>query len=232
MNFEIVPAYDVSLGEQTQVMNAAFANYIGGWTDQDAGAFARFVVLQGTDLFYSRLIRADGELVGFCYFGRTGNVPRCTGMGIVPAARGSGAANYLLDHVIDEAKQRGDAAMVLEVIQQNPRAHKLYRRSGFVETDELLGWRRTAGLPLAVRAWPEIEEVDLLQVLNTPNDREYPQLPWQVTRHCAAKLPVARAYRAGAACVVLGNLADKRRACMHSSPAQQTSRAGSSSAIC
>jgi GNAT superfamily N-acetyltransferase len=205
MKFEIVPAHDLSLGEQARIINDAFAGYVGGWTDMNAETFARFIYLQGTDLFYSRFIRADGELVGFCYFSRTADVPRCTGMGIVPAARGSGAAGYLLDRVLEEAKERGDRAMILEVIQQNPRAHALYRGRGFAEIDQLLGWRRAADLPLPGGEWPHVEEIDVLEALRTPNAQEYPQLPWQVTRHCAAKLPVARAYRAGEVCLLLGD---------------------------
>ncbi|MDQ2659340.1 MAG: hypothetical protein M3Y03_02860, partial [Verrucomicrobiota bacterium] len=57
MDFRIIPAAELSLAEQARVVNAAFANYIAGWSEMDADALARFLLLQGADLFYSRVVR-------------------------------------------------------------------------------------------------------------------------------------------------------------------------------
>ena len=62
MNFEIVPAAAVPLDEQARLANAAFAGYVGGWVDMDAISFARFLMIQGADLFHSRLVRVNGTL--------------------------------------------------------------------------------------------------------------------------------------------------------------------------
>ena len=108
MQSEIVPAADISLGEQASVANAAFAGYVGGWADMDAAALARFLQLQGSDLFLSRFIRNADGLVGFAYINRTGNILRLSGMAVVPSARGTGAARQLLDHLVSEGRSRGD----------------------------------------------------------------------------------------------------------------------------
>ena len=75
-------------------------------------------MLQGTDLFYSRLVRMNGELAGFGYINRTANILRLSGMALIPSARGTGAAAHLLNHLFDEAKANADATMMLEVIDQ------------------------------------------------------------------------------------------------------------------
>src|SRR3712207_493805 len=121
MSFEIVPAAELSPAEQAALANAAFANYVGGWTNMNAESLARFLLLQGTDLYYSRFLRVAGELAGFGYINRTGDVLRLSGMAFIPSARGTGAAAHLLEHLLGEARERGDRLMTLEVIQQNPR---------------------------------------------------------------------------------------------------------------
>ena len=205
MNLEIVPAHELSLNEQAQVANRAFAGYVGGWTDLDAGALARFLTLQGSDVVYSRFIRLESELVGFGYINRTANILRLSGMGIVPEARGSGAARMLIDQLLEEGEQRGDEAMLLEVIEQNPRAHAVYRRHGFRELGRLLGWRRAAaaGPPQddAIRG----DEVSILSALRIPAARDYPELPWQISRHAIAKAPIARAFRTETVCLIIGD---------------------------
>ena len=125
MSFALVPAVDLPLAEQALVANRAFAGYIAGWADLDAAGLARFLSLQGADLFFSRFVRWNGELAGFGYINRTGDYPRLAAMALTPAARGSGAATFLLQRLFAEAQARGDHAMILEVIEQNPRAVRL-----------------------------------------------------------------------------------------------------------
>lgn len=205
MQFEIIPAHELSLAEQAVVANKAFAGYIGGWTDLDAGTLARFLTLQGADLFYSRIIRMDGELVGFGYINRTGTILRLAGMGIIPDARGSGAARALLDKLFSEAEERGDEAMVLEVIEQNPRAVALYRRHDFRDLARLTGWRRSGGGSPPEHASIVGDEVPVLQALRIPAAMDYPELPWQISRHAAAKALVTRAFRTETVCIIIGD---------------------------
>jgi hypothetical protein len=42
----------------------------------DAISFARFLMVQGADLFHSRLVRVNGTLAGFGYITRTANIVR------------------------------------------------------------------------------------------------------------------------------------------------------------
>jgi GNAT superfamily N-acetyltransferase len=206
MNFEIVPAVDVPLGKQADVFNAAFAGYFVPLGKMDAPGLARFLCAQGADLCHSRFVRADETLAGFGYINRTGDVPRLAGMGTVPDFRRTGAAAFLLSQLLEEAKARGDAAMVLEVFEQNAPALALYRRYQFTQIARLFGWRRTASALLASHDPEDFEEKSVIDVSQMPNAFEYPEIPWQISRHAMLKLPTARAFGNAQACVVIGDV--------------------------
>jgi len=209
MNFEIVPAHELALAEQARIFNLAFAGYLAGWSEMDAAALARFLCAQGADLCYSRFVRVSGANVGFGYINRTGNVPRLAAMGTVPAARRTGAAAYLLSQLLEEARTRGDAAMMLEVFEQNLPALVLYRRYGFTETARLPGWRRTAKVASLQNRSSAVEEISLIDASQMPNAFEYPNIPWQISRYAVLKAPGARAFRNDAVCVVIGETSVK-----------------------
>lgn len=202
MSFAIVPAAEVPLAEQALVANRAFANYVAGWADLDATGLARFLSLQGADLLSSRFVSVDGKLAGFGYLNRTGNIPRLAGMALEPAARGTGASAYLLRHLCEESSLRGEPAMILEVIEQNPRAHAFYQREGFRNLGRLCGWRGAGNEHPQQKAYA-VEEIPILDALRMPAARDYPDLPWPITRYAAAKQFDVRAYRAPRACVFI-----------------------------
>ena len=52
---------------------------------------------------------------------------------VVPDLEGRGIGSALLTGLIDEARRRGAADVLLEVRADNPRAQALYRRFGFVQ---------------------------------------------------------------------------------------------------
>jgi GNAT superfamily N-acetyltransferase len=203
MSFEIIPAHDVPFAQQADLFTQAFAGYVGGSFDLNAEALARFVFHQGIDICHSRFLRTAQGLVGFAYINRTGNISRLAGMGVVPAARREGSARQLLLHLLEESRTRGDQAMVLEVIEQNPAAHQLYRREGFREIARLLSWRRKpAAIPDSA---DEPEEISLTIASQMPSANEFPELPWQISRHAIAKVAGGRAFRTGNAIAVIGD---------------------------
>lgn len=118
-------------------------------------------------------------------------------------------ARRLMLTLLEEAKARGEEAMVLEVIEQNPPAHTLYRGHGFREVTRLCGWRRrveggSVGKPLP-ESRQTLEEISLTRASQLPNALEYPELPWQISRHAVAKLAIGRAFRTENAVVVIGD---------------------------
>ena len=203
MNFEIVPAHEISLADQANVFNGAFAGYVAGSFQMNASSLATFMCGHGVDLCHSRFARNDkGALVSFGFINRTGNITRLAGMGTIPAARRTGAARFLVSYLLDEAQARGDAAMMLEVIEQNPAAVALYHSCGFREVCRLFGWRIDTNrdqLPVG-----ELQEIPLTEALGLVAPLDYPELPWQISRHAAAKVVSGRAFRAGDAVVIIG----------------------------
>ncbi len=57
---------------------------------------------------------------------------------VMPQSRGLGVASALIQAVIDAARQRGAASVVLETAATNHGAQALYRRLGFVQDTEFL----------------------------------------------------------------------------------------------
>ena len=205
MKFEIIPAHEVTLAEQAIIFTEAFAGYLAGSIPMDAESLARFLSVQGVDLCYSRFVRAAGKLAGFGYINRTGNISRLAAMGVVPSARRAGAARYLLLHLLDEARNRRDNTMMLEVFEQNPGAHALYSSNGFREITRLFGWRRKEDVDLTDAAAGLIEEISLLAASETPSAFDYPEIPWQISRHAVLKLAAAQAFRIGDTAIVIGD---------------------------
>jgi len=204
MTLEIIPAHDVPLADQAQIFSRAFAGYVGGSFEMDAAGLARFVSLQGADLCYSRFAQTPEGLAGFAYINRTANISRIGGMGVVPEARRAGLARRLLVHLLEEAQTRGDQAMMLEVIEQNPAAHRLYAQQGFRETGHLSGWRRKANTLARESARP-LEEISLIRTSQIPSALEYPDLPWPISRHAIAKSAARCAFHSGPALIVVGD---------------------------
>ncbi len=202
MKFELLPAHEVSLKEQAETFNRAFRGYLAGWSDIDAAGLSGLVCAQGVDLNHSRFARLDGALAGFGYVSRTGNVSRLAGMGVVPEARRTGTAAFLVSQLLSEAKSRSDEAMVLEVFEQNIPGLALYRRHGFRELMRLFGWR---GRNLETPSSATVEEISLLAVNEIRNGADFPEIPWQISRHAVAKLAQATAYKGDNACVVISN---------------------------
>jgi|ERR1700736_567697 len=203
MKFEIVPAHELSLAEQARVFTEAFAGYLIGSIELDATGLGRFLCGQGADLCYSRFVRSkSGELAGFGYINRTGNISRLAGMGTVPTARRTGAAAFLLSHLLDEAKARGDETMMLECFEQNAPALVLYHQHKFREVGRLFGWRGRGGGKSEQSDQPEKLSVLTASQMRSPLD--YPELPWQISRFAMVKIPNARAFSLSGQCVVIG----------------------------
>ena len=109
-----------------------------------------------------------------------------------------------MDQLIHEAQQRGDHEMVLEVIEQNEPAVKLYRKSGFQNIRRLIGLIRNNAKE---SGRSELHEVDLREMGKLISQYGLSDLPWQFSGESIAQMnPPARAYCKGQAYVVVSNL--------------------------
>ena len=202
MTFEIIHAHDVPLAAQAVTFTEAFRGYLGGSFAMDAATLGRFIHAQGIDLCYSRFARSAAGLCGFGYITRTGDLSRLAGMGVLAASRRTGVARGVLRHLLDEARARGDRMMVLEVIEQNPPACALYEKEGFRSVTRLCGWRRPPSGTTTDQP-QQFSEISLAAASQIPSAREFPELPWQISRHAVAKLESGRAFASDRALAVI-----------------------------
>ncbi len=150
----------------------------------------------------SRVAYVEGEPVGLVLMARRGRESRVAGMGVVPAWRHRKLGGAMLHPLLEDARARGDARMLLEVIEQNAPAVALYTRLGFQRVRRLVGFSG-APPPASADARAALEEVD-------PADcaRLLPAgLPWQLSPATVAGLTSpARAFRLGPAVAVVADV--------------------------
>jgi len=203
MKFEIVPSYDVPIAEQARVFTEAFAGYVAGSFQFNPTTLATFLSAQGIDLCYSRFVRdGDGRLISFGFINRTSDISRLGAMGTIAAGRRSGAGRFLVSHLLQEAQNRGDRQMFLEVFEQNPAAIALYEAHGFKSVVRLHGWRSSTTNPESET--DTIQEISMTEALQLPHGVDYPEIPWQISRHAMAKVARPRVFRYGDIAAIIG----------------------------
>jgi ribosomal protein S18 acetylase RimI-like enzyme len=82
-------------------------------------------------------LRLGADVIGTCVFMRSWEHPNevnLLSMGILPGFRGQGFGQRCLEGVLDRLRRAGLLAVRLMVAEDNRRARKVYRDSGFTET--------------------------------------------------------------------------------------------------
>jgi GNAT superfamily N-acetyltransferase len=125
-------------------------------------------------------------------------------MAVVPEARRSGVGRAGVRQLLAEAKARGERTMVLEVIEQNEPAVKLYESGGFKKVRRLIGFAGPGAPGVAVP--PGLTEVDLRDMAEIVTHDGLRDLPWQLSGETLAQLtPPSLAYRLNGSWVALSN---------------------------
>lgn len=206
---KVVVAADHSLQALAACFTAAFDGYIAGSFVLDAATLPRFLLRQGADLALSRCVADDaGELLGVCFVADFAGRRRIGGMGVVPKARGTGAARLLLARVIDDARAAGRDTLELEVVLENTPAVRLYRAHGFVDGAPLWGYSRAPGAPVAAEEVPK--RIGMRRASRWLLGRGLPDLPYQVSGHALATPdPAPTLWRIGRAMILFVETAPK-----------------------
>jgi ribosomal protein S18 acetylase RimI-like enzyme len=146
----------------------------------------------------------DGDAaVGAGLVARRGWTSRLAAMSIVPEARRHGAGAFLVRELLQASRARGERAMVLEVIESNEPAVRLYRTLGFEVVHRLVGLKREPAPVTATPSNADLETADIRDVARLVS-LHAPDLPWQVSGESLAQSgPPARAFeRDGAFAIV------------------------------
>lgn len=174
----LVAADQLDAARLVDAFEAAFADYLIGPFSMDATRWPLFLARQRADLALSRAVVNDaGEVQGFALVAPRPGRWRLAGMGVRPAARGSGVSRQLMDDFVARGEEKGLDALELEVFEQNEPAVRLYRRYGFDTRHRLFGYRSAArgGPPVATS-----DEVGREAALAWLNARSVSDLPLQV----------------------------------------------------
>jgi ribosomal protein S18 acetylase RimI-like enzyme len=155
------------------------------------------------DLESSRIAFLDDVPVGVAFIARRGWTTRLAAMALVPEARQQGVGEHCVRLVMDEARARGERTMVLEVIEQNDRARRLYERCGFRIVGRLVGFEGavTGGSATDAPVPVDVHEVARALIAHGPTD-----LPWQLSGETLGQaVPPATGYRSEHAWIAISD---------------------------
>jgi GNAT superfamily N-acetyltransferase len=202
MDFDTVTAFNYPLPDLVRFLNQGFEGYFVP-IHIDTVAFLTMLRKDGIDLTASRVLLADERPCGIALIARRGWTSRLAAMGIATEMRSKGAGSWFMEQLVQEALQRGDREMSLEVIEQNEPAVKLYRKSGFQTVRRLIGFLRKEA---EKKEKDSLTEIDLREMGRLIAEQGLSDLPWQLSGESIAQMnPPARAYCKGHAYVAISS---------------------------
>ena len=206
MVFVARPASNYSIPELVDLLNRGFEEYfIPIYFNNDM--FSNMLRKDGIDLADSRVLIADNQEcgIGLIASRRALHASRVAAMGIAKETRGKGAGSWFMKVLIDDACDRGDREMVLEVIEQNEPAVQLYRKYGFESVRRLVGFT-LKGREVPQKEGSELREIGLPVISQLILQYGLPDLPWQLSGKSLTEMsPPLHAYCMGQAYIVISN---------------------------
>jgi len=205
LDFDTLPASNYPLPDLVQFLNRGFEDYSVP-IQFNTVTFSNMQRKDGIDLPLSRVLIVDDQPSGIALIAHrdTRRASRLAAMGIAREVRGKGAGTWFMDGLIREARRRGDHEMVLEVIEQNEPAVRLYRRSGFQTVRRLIGFVRTDARENERSALYKVELRELGRLIS---QQGLADLPWQLSGESLAQMDSpACAYSNGKAYIAMSNL--------------------------
>jgi ribosomal protein S18 acetylase RimI-like enzyme len=191
-----------AVDELVATLNRCFEGYLFPVRFDRQNVF-KMVRVDGADLSASVVIQYEGKIAGVALIARRGWNCRLASMSIDPNFRGKRIGTMLTEFLIGAARERGDRHCVLEVIEQNEPALRLYQSAGFVPVRRLLGYSTEA---IEGKEDAALEEVDPVDVGVAVSRWGVDDPPWQISPHTLTALgPPHRAFRLGPAAATISN---------------------------
>ncbi len=191
MDLELQSVLEYGVANTAKLLNVGFSDYLVP-IHIGLEQFYGMLRYDSIDINFSRVVIRDGKGVGAALVARRGWSSRLAGMAISPDARGQGVGRGLMNALIEEAKERGDRRMELEVIEQNSPAVCLYQNAGFSTLRRLVSYR----LEKSEGASVPVEEIDLRAMGRLLSSFGIADIPWQISGETLAHFgPPFKAYR-------------------------------------
>jgi len=197
----------IDLNAAADALRRGFADYFVP-IPVDRAMLLEMLAHDGVAASLSRLILRDDKPVGCALIARRGWTSRLAGMAIIPEARAEGIGRSTMEALMAQARERGDRRMVLEVIEQNEPALKLYESLGFERVRRLISLERPApqDADTGLAEAPDLLEIDIRDVAAVVSREGLDDLPWQLSAESLAlSSPPMCARRLGPAYAVLSN---------------------------
>jgi ribosomal protein S18 acetylase RimI-like enzyme len=170
------PAMVFTTTSLAEIMTKCFEGYVVTQV-MTAEMFDSRFRRENLDLQLSRVLMEGERPIGIVLVARRGWTARIAAMGIHPDFRGRRLGWHALKEVIDDLRRIGDRRLVLEVIDSNEPALRLYKSLGFKVRRRLAGYKRPAGVEDA-SATAKLIETDPLMVARMVAGEGVADLPW------------------------------------------------------
>jgi ribosomal protein S18 acetylase RimI-like enzyme len=202
MQIEYCSADTLIIDELVVALNRGYEGYPYPIRFDHKGAF-HMIRVDSVDLCASVAVQNEGKTIGVALVARRGWNCRLASMSIDPNFRGKRVGTMLTEFIIRAARERGDRNYVLEVIEQNTPALKLYQSAGFAPVRRLFGYSAEA---IEGKEDAALEEVDPVTVAATVSRWGMNDLPWQISPPALTALgPPYRAFQLGPASALISN---------------------------
>jgi ribosomal protein S18 acetylase RimI-like enzyme len=182
---ELHSTLEVGLHQTVALLNQGFSDYFVPIV-LDLASLLHMAGQESIDLECSQVALRDGKAVGVALIARRGWTSRLAAMSVIPSARGARVGSELVAHLIARARARQERAMVLEVIEGNGPAIRLYQGAGFEIVRRLVGY--DAAPTGASEPEASLNEIDLRELARLVSAYGLPDLSWQISGESVAHL--------------------------------------------
>jgi GNAT superfamily N-acetyltransferase len=201
-SFDLKPASEIPFVELADLLTRGFEGYFVPIHITEA-VLLTMMRRDSIDLSASRVLIKGSKPIGVALIARRGWMSRLAAMGIISTERNSGAGTWAMEHLIEEARIRGDKELVLEVIEQNMAGVTLYKKVGFDTVRRLVGYKLEKP---HVESNEELLEIDIQEIAKAITVHGVQDLPWQLSGVTIAQhTPPARAFQLNDAYCLLSN---------------------------
>ena len=194
MEVSFTSVHAFGLERSLEVLNEGFSDYIVP-IHLEIDRFRDMARADSVDFELSQVLVTRGEAAGVALIARRGNLCRLAAMSVRPEFRGGGNGRKLLDQLLKDARARRDSRMMLEVIESNEAAVRLYESAGFKAKRRLLSF----GLDEGEGNGGELGSASFGEIADVVDSDGLEDLPWQASAETAAQ------FRAPSVAVRLGD---------------------------
>jgi ribosomal protein S18 acetylase RimI-like enzyme len=202
MTLQLKPASEFPLSQLADLMTRSFEGYFVPINITES-ALLSMLKRDSIDLTSSRVMMNENEPVGIALIARRGWTSRLAAMGILSEGRNQSLGTQTMQKLIEEAKERQDKEMILEVIEQNTAGVKLYEKVGFKKVRRLVGYKIENP---QVESNEELKEIDIRELARLVTYHGLKDLPWQLSGTTIMQhTPPSRAFKLNDAYCLISN---------------------------